>query len=206
MHYDLRRAYPARSCHLVGPVTTRRQNVALLLRGVVLRGVVANPAQAKDHIVVLRRLSSRHCSWSRCAFQVAPRLVAMFKPAVMPYKLAVPTMRSVPGSGSGGRSQLQDPLSGPNRCLVYLGRAYLETGNNAEARRTLEKAVQLDNDDPLAHLYLGIALLKPVNASEVGKKPKQALDRSMTRLITSKRISSPGFVGMSTCRFAMTFE
>jgi len=44
--------------------------------------------------------------------------------------------------------------------LSYLGRAYLETGNDTEARRTLEKAVQADHDDPLAHLYLGIALLK----------------------------------------------
>jgi Flp pilus assembly protein TadD len=40
--------------------------------------------------------------------------------------------------------------------LTYLGRAYLETGNDTEARRTLEKAVQVYNDDPLAHLYLGL--------------------------------------------------
>ena len=44
--------------------------------------------------------------------------------------------------------------------LVYLGRAYLETGKDTEARQTLERAVQLDNDDPLAHLYLGIAMIK----------------------------------------------
>lgn len=44
--------------------------------------------------------------------------------------------------------------------LSYLGRAYYETGNDAEARKTLEKAVSLDKDDPLAHLYLGLTLLR----------------------------------------------
>lgn len=44
--------------------------------------------------------------------------------------------------------------------LSYLGRAYLETGRDREARQTLEKAVSLDGDDPLAHLYLGIAMVK----------------------------------------------
>ena len=53
--------------------------------------------------------------------------------------------------------------------LAYLGRAYLETGKNAEARQTLEKAVKLDKDDPLAHLYLGIALLK-TGERERGRK------------------------------------
>jgi tetratricopeptide (TPR) repeat protein len=44
--------------------------------------------------------------------------------------------------------------------LAYLGRAYLETGKDTQARQTLERAVKLDNNDPLAHLYLGIAMLK----------------------------------------------
>jgi tetratricopeptide (TPR) repeat protein len=44
--------------------------------------------------------------------------------------------------------------------LGYLGRAYLETGKDREARQTLERAVSLDGDDPFAHLYFGIALLK----------------------------------------------
>ena len=44
--------------------------------------------------------------------------------------------------------------------LGYLGRAYLETGKDREARQTLERAVSLDGDDPFAHLYLGVALLK----------------------------------------------
>jgi tetratricopeptide (TPR) repeat protein len=51
--------------------------------------------------------------------------------------------------------------------LAYLGRAYLETGKDTEARQTLEKAVNLDKDDPFAHLYLGIAMLK---TGERGRK------------------------------------
>lgn len=53
--------------------------------------------------------------------------------------------------------------------LGYLGRAYLETGKDREARQTLEKAVSLDKDDPFAHLYLGIALLK-TGERERGRK------------------------------------
>ena len=53
--------------------------------------------------------------------------------------------------------------------LAYLGRAYLETGKDTEARRTLERAVKLDKDDPFAHLYLGIALLK-TDERERGRK------------------------------------
>jgi tetratricopeptide (TPR) repeat protein len=44
--------------------------------------------------------------------------------------------------------------------LTYLGRAYYETGRNAEARSTLEKALAKDKDDPLAHLYLGLTLAR----------------------------------------------
>jgi tetratricopeptide (TPR) repeat protein len=44
--------------------------------------------------------------------------------------------------------------------LAYLGRAYYETGNDAEALPTLEKAVSIDKDDALAHLYLGLTLLR----------------------------------------------
>ena len=53
--------------------------------------------------------------------------------------------------------------------LAYLGRAYLETGQDTLARQTLEKAVNLDKDDPLAHLYLGIVLLK-TGERERGRK------------------------------------
>ena len=53
--------------------------------------------------------------------------------------------------------------------LVYLGRAYLETGRDREARQTLERAINLDNDDPFAHLYLGVAMLK-TGERERGRK------------------------------------
>ena len=53
--------------------------------------------------------------------------------------------------------------------LAYLGRAYLETGKDTEARQTLEKAVSVDGDDPFAHLYLGIAMLK-TGERERGRK------------------------------------
>ncbi len=48
----------------------------------------------------------------------------------------------------------------PERVLTYLGRAYYETGNDSDARKTLEKAVSTHQDDPLAHLYLGLTLLR----------------------------------------------
>jgi tetratricopeptide (TPR) repeat protein len=66
--------------------------------------------------------------------------------------------------------------------LTYLGRAYLETGNDTEARRTLEKAVQVYNDDPLAHLYLGIALLK-TGERERGRKETDAGLRSINETL-----------------------
>jgi tetratricopeptide (TPR) repeat protein len=53
--------------------------------------------------------------------------------------------------------------------LTYLGRAYLETGRDREARQTLERAVTIQKDDPLAHLYLGIAMLK-TGERERGRK------------------------------------
>lgn len=53
--------------------------------------------------------------------------------------------------------------------LAYLGRAYLETGQDTQARQTLEKAISLDKDDSLAHLYLGIVMLK-TGERERGRK------------------------------------
>jgi tetratricopeptide (TPR) repeat protein len=44
--------------------------------------------------------------------------------------------------------------------LTYLGRAYYETGNLAEARPTLEKAIASDKDNHAARLYLGLTLLR----------------------------------------------
>jgi tetratricopeptide (TPR) repeat protein len=52
------------------------------------------------------------------------------------------------------------PFRIPQGVLGFLGRAYYETGNDAEARKTLERAVSLDKDDPLARVYLGLTLLR----------------------------------------------
>lgn len=52
------------------------------------------------------------------------------------------------------------PYRVPVGVLAYLGRAYYETGNDEEARKALEKAVSLNKDDSLAHLYLGLTLLR----------------------------------------------
>ena len=58
--------------------------------------------------------------------------------------------------------------------LSYLGRAQYLTGNYAEARQTLEKALAQNTDDNLARLYLGLtqarlgdnqAALKNIEAS-----------------------------------------
>ena len=52
------------------------------------------------------------------------------------------------------------PYRVPVGVLTYLGRAYYETGKDEEARKALEKAVTLNNDDSLAHLYHGLTLLR----------------------------------------------
>ena len=52
------------------------------------------------------------------------------------------------------------PYRVPEGVLAYLGRAYYETGKDGEARNSLEKAVSLNKDDSLAHLYLGLTLLR----------------------------------------------
>jgi tetratricopeptide (TPR) repeat protein len=48
----------------------------------------------------------------------------------------------------------------PEGVLSFLGRAYYETGRDDDARKTLEKAVSINGADPLAHLYLGLTLLR----------------------------------------------
>lgn len=54
----------------------------------------------------------------------------------------------------------ETPYRVPVGVLTYLGRAYYETERDGEARNALEKAVSLYKDDSLAHLYLGLALLR----------------------------------------------
>jgi tetratricopeptide (TPR) repeat protein len=65
------------------------------------------------------------------------------------------------------------PYRVPAGVLGYLGRAYLETGRPAEARRTLEKAVKIDSQDPFVPLYLGIALMQ-TGERDRGRKEVEA--------------------------------
>jgi len=53
--------------------------------------------------------------------------------------------------------------------LTYLGRAYYETGKDAEALSVLKNAVANNRDDHLAHLYLGLTLLRSGDA-DVGRR------------------------------------
>lgn len=54
----------------------------------------------------------------------------------------------------------QTPYRVREGVFTYLGRAYYETGRDAEARSALEKAIARDQDDPLARLYLGLTLAR----------------------------------------------
>jgi tetratricopeptide (TPR) repeat protein len=65
------------------------------------------------------------------------------------------------------------PYRVPAGVLGYLGRAYLETGRAAEARRTLEKAVNIGPQDPFVPLYLGVALIQ-TGERERGRKEIEA--------------------------------
>ena len=98
------------------------------------------------------------------------------------FLLLLPGCSSVGGEVQAGRNALQTnrpeaavaylasaaqvdptyriPYRVPAGVLGYLGRAYLETGRPAEARRTLDKAVKIDPQDPFVPLYLGVALMQ----------------------------------------------
>src|SRR5918994_1186712 len=65
------------------------------------------------------------------------------------------------------------PYRVPAGVLGYLGRAYLETGRPAEARRTLDKAVKIDPQDPFVPLYLGVALMQ-TGERDRGRKEVEA--------------------------------
>ena len=93
------------------------------------------------------------------------------------FVLLLPGCSSVGGEVQAGRNALQTnrpeaavaylasaaqvdptyriPYRVPAGVLGYLGRAYLETGRPAEARRTLEKAVKIDSQDPFVPALFG---------------------------------------------------
>lgn len=67
------------------------------------------------------------------------------------------------------------PYRARTSVLTYLGRAYLESGNAVQARQTLERAVKVDTDDPSAHLYLGVALLRTGERERGRKEAEEGL-------------------------------
>ena len=125
------------------------------------RGVVANPSQEKPRVMALRYL------FIASLFSVSPFIsgCSSVSSDVQAGRNALQTGHPNDAVGYLTQAAATDPnYEIPYRVRVsvlsYLGRAYLETGQDTEARQTLERAVKLDNDDPLAHLYLGIAMLK----------------------------------------------
>jgi tetratricopeptide (TPR) repeat protein len=52
------------------------------------------------------------------------------------------------------------PFRLPQSVLTYLGRAYYETGRDEEAKRVLELALNKNQDDHVARLYLGLTRLR----------------------------------------------
>lgn len=78
------------------------------------------------------------------------------------------------------RAAAQDPAySTPYRLgqnvLTYLGRAYYETGRDKEARATLEQALNRDSSDPVAHIYLGLTLLRAGEQERGGRELQSGL-------------------------------
>jgi tetratricopeptide (TPR) repeat protein len=78
---------------------------------------------------------------------------------------ALQSDRSNEAVGYLARAAAQDPnytLTNPlsEGVLTLLGRAYYETGQDASARATLEKALARDKDDHVARLYLGLTLVR----------------------------------------------
>jgi tetratricopeptide (TPR) repeat protein len=59
--------------------------------------------------------------------------------------------------------------------LTFLGRAYYETGKDKEARAALEQALTRDSSDSLAHVYLGLVLLRSGERERGGREIQTGL-------------------------------
>jgi tetratricopeptide (TPR) repeat protein len=59
--------------------------------------------------------------------------------------------------------------------LTLLGRAYIETGRDKEARATLEKALSVNSGDSVARLYLGLTLLRAGEQARAEKEIQSGL-------------------------------
>jgi tetratricopeptide (TPR) repeat protein len=124
-------------------------------------------------------IEARRTRKQRRKFMISKYVLGSISVAALLY---MPGCSSVGGDVQAGRNALQTgrandaigylsraadidpnyrlPYRVPPGVLALLGRAYLETSRDKEARQTLERAVNVDKDDPFAHLYLGIAMLK----------------------------------------------
>ena len=111
---------------------------------------------------------------------------------------ALQTGRSSEAVSFLARAAAQDPnYTLPYRMregvLTYLGRAYYETGRDADARATLEKALAKDKDDHLASLYLGLTLVR-MGERERGAKELQSGLRGIHELLDY--LASDNFSGI----------
>jgi tetratricopeptide (TPR) repeat protein len=85
------------------------------------------------------------------------------------------------------------PYTPRESVLAYLGRAYYETGNFAEARRTLEKALARDKSDYVARLYLGLTLMRDGDPDRGRREAEEGLKSIYNWL---ENISSAGSSGI----------
>ena len=85
------------------------------------------------------------------------------------------------------------PYRVPVGVLTYLGRAYYEIGKDEEARKVLDRAISLNQDDSLARLYLGLTLLRTGNRDS-GRKE---IDRGLRGIYeTLEYIASDNIYGI----------
>jgi len=100
---------------------------------------------------------------------------------------ALQSGRSNEAVGYLTRAAAQDPnytLQYPNSegVLTILGRAYYEAGQDANARAALEKALARDKDDHVAHLYLGLTLVRSGERERGAKEIQSGLRGVYDRL------------------------
>lgn len=93
---------------------------------------------------------------------------------------ALQSGRSKDAVGYLARAAAQNPnytLTYPisDGVLTILGRAYYETGQDAEARAVLEKALARDKNDPVARLYLGLTLVRTGDSGRGAKEIQSGL-------------------------------
>ena len=90
--------------------------------------------------------------------------------------------------------------------LVYLGRAYLETGKTQKLDKRWKERSSSIKTIRLYICTLGSRCQRPASANAVVKKSKMGFEPSTTRSHISQRIVSMGSSGIPEWKFAMIFE